>query len=1172
MSCVQIRLKEKPSFVDDRHKDSDGFVYLDMPTDFKYRQTKRLTELTDAKKLKFDFIIDVDLDPTDRNYSILRNFANPNTLTESAPIPVQIISGSHVLEDVDIYVTRLRIDEITIKIRIGLDHWATKLKETQVCDVDINKFIFTRENIKQNIENNYRYNDGDPGFWFPTALYGNHRGELELDEGLFGALFDLLNPFDDIVLDFPREFLRPWFHTTSLLQKILCHVGWGFYSPFFESQFGRTLGHYMIRKSLGTNEITTIEVDGEEIEINKVRALDARATLLGDTIPFWSNRNAGPISFYDVNEDPGGHMSIPGFIGSYIIPQGTVGGIIDVSGNVSFKINDRDRIDDILNNERINSITIRLGYLEGTNPSNYSVRSIQEQQFIVGEDDNDDTVYSFDFDLENVSVLEGEIFGVWWDSPNYDPNSDGDRINAKGKFEVTGKRVFLDDVTEYDLRTFIDCELNAFEYLRELCTVFNLKCYTNPVTKQLGLFTPYRKDWFGEVIEGFWVETNIDDISGLLDPKSIDVIPDDFEQPRWRLLGFADHENEAIESLGLQEELWSRRVDLGANYKNEELDFRSELFEPVITNPLLHVPWFKKENEVVYDIGPNIVIFRGFGGQSINGTDRKIKLLGAKETRIAGASQYVRPNTLLGENGNTNPKRLVDSNIVYQVNSEVNESEPSVDLYDLVYKRWIFETLTNMRIEYLVDVNKYTFLNESFRNLKYFFHLGRPILTRLQEIKDYHHCKKGLTPMVFLPITQDQKELFADIIDQVPSNCQNSPIILWTRDSEGCYLLSIGGVNNGAIESVAFYYTTPTNSIPTLIDNTSPLTATLCDQTNPQVYAVVTYEDPCQKKATPTVFLDGCSGGGAVLNANYSYVLFEGEQLCPELEVSEGLTFTINSASYEEFHYTDLPSLGDYSSGTSQGLNTYDPTTTPCLDESLWRTGTPNHYSVRIIWEVQLFDECDPITLQADYFPLYGETRNTNCADTDAFLTYEEDTPGNYLLALEGNIAGTPEESTVKIEYRTSTDSGATFTDWLEWDKVTPIAATYIQARAIILWDNNICNNYFTDIITIDDSECTCLQLSTDASISISETDCVLSFNIDPGTLVCDIPSVVGVSWSTGVYQSGVVDTFVSNNATYTLTESQDVQVTIYFSNGCELQSAITDIPVSGTASNVAGK
>jgi len=1191
MSCIQIRLVDRPSHVGQRHESQDGFLYLDMPDDFDYRQVRRVTELSDIYKLKFDFTIEVDIIPTPRNYAILKNYSNPNVLDPShlLPVPVHLVSGSHVLEDNDLYVTKCTKKQITVKIRLGLNHWGRKSQSVKLCELDLGEFTFSCDNILQVVENDYLYQDGNAGIWFPAAVYGTPRSEF--DYSPLGVI-----DINSVRYIFPREFLRPWFHATFMLQKLFCELGYEFCSPLFDSDLGRTIGHYMIDKAFGTSQISeeTVPPFPDPIETNRVRSLDASARLLGDTMPYvYLNGTASYVPFYVIDNDPGSHISQPLTGAYYSIPPGGESGLVDVNGQVSFQVKQDNTVDQILNNTFISEVIVKIGYLIEGNDTTFRVRSLKEETFqLTGEED---AVYNFSFDFEDVPIVEGDIFGVWFIAKNRDRF---DRVNFSGEIDYTGKRIFPRSDEVVELSSMIDCELTGIDYLKELARVLNLKIATNPVTRKVTLYPPYLADWWGTTVEGFYIEEDIEDIAALINPKSKDVETPDLGQPRWRLLGYADHENEAINRLGLANELWSKRVDMGSQFAEEELDLRAELLEPVYNFPLLHVPWFRSTedgHEHTFDIGPNIIFFHGDVAQEIDGkTPKETRICGRRSLRTPVASMFVPPNIRLSQNGTVAPRTIIEQNLVYEanrellnpgrrtsrtfapgVNTEVVVESPEKNLYTLVYRRWLAEELTGLKIEYLVDYSKLDFLSEDFRKFKCFMHQGRPIRVRLTEMRDFRHCKDGQTPMKFIPqlASADQKDVLQEVIGTVNSNCQNQPVIVWTRDeTTGCYTFTIGGTNNGAILGVSFIYTTATSSIPQIIPNTSPITAELClNNEIITVTAVVQYEDPCNPKTTPPVYLDTCSGTGFTLNIKEEYTFGPFTYyLCPELlQEDPTVPVTIVSASYEEFHFTVLTPEGDLTGGISQGVNIYDPNTTRCLEDSLWDTGG-DYYKVRFEWTIETYPGCPPITLTALYEPLYAENRSLDCSDTNAYLTYTKPTPTTVTFNIEGVVTGGPDLSDSVIRYRVSNDGGVTWTIWSDWDG-TPVAGGLIEARLIIEWDSDLCPHYFFNI-AIDINDCDCSEIALmDVQIDCTPEG-LMTYTVNTGGAVCTLPPLQAVSWLKGDFQSGVATEIVGNAGTHQITEEGDYKVIIIFENGCILESPVIDIPFAGDTTNIAGK
>ena len=216
-SCSSIFVKgvSVPASVP-AHKRIRGGVYLDTDTDFQFRLSRALEELTDLSKIKTDGALGFSLPSTPINDLILRRFILPSVADSySQEINVFVFVGSRTLPMEQLFVLGYKGGQYECEIRMGEDHWVVGAKDLKLYDIDLGEeFVYDYQNMIP-YNNLGAYTDGTQGLRFPAAFYGKWAGYQ--------------NKFTVDTLSF-----RPFYALLWVLRKGFCKIGWSFRSPVFD--------------------------------------------------------------------------------------------------------------------------------------------------------------------------------------------------------------------------------------------------------------------------------------------------------------------------------------------------------------------------------------------------------------------------------------------------------------------------------------------------------------------------------------------------------------------------------------------------------------------------------------------------------------------------------------------------------------------------------------------------------------------------------------------------------------------------------------------------------------------------------------------------------------------------------------------------------------------------
>jgi len=210
---------------------SDGLTYLDLYPESTFDQVDSIVELDANDQIKTEAIIGGSVPATDKNKAILSLRVNPKE--QQAPsLKVVAMNGHKTLN-----VNSLRVvhyDEESFEIEITRDetHWAVCASELRLHTLELEDYELTAEFVAETWDN-YSYEEGDIGVYYPLAYYGAIIRETEW-----------------IVED-----LRPAHSLPFLLKEGFAQCGWEFSSPIFETDIGKRLWVYVLGEDYGQDNL-----------------------------------------------------------------------------------------------------------------------------------------------------------------------------------------------------------------------------------------------------------------------------------------------------------------------------------------------------------------------------------------------------------------------------------------------------------------------------------------------------------------------------------------------------------------------------------------------------------------------------------------------------------------------------------------------------------------------------------------------------------------------------------------------------------------------------------------------------------------------------------------------------------------------------------------------------
>lgn len=1005
--CVRIAV-QNPPFVPAMYLEPDGAAYLDIGDDFSLRFSKRLEELTDINTIKTDSVLGFSVPSTPKNDVILGSALSPNRVDNTfTGFPVIIYMGTHIISQKTLFPVQRNSDEYEIEVRNSVQHWAVLAKDLNLNTLKLRDepFEFTNNNINDTNDLG-PYTDGGEILRFPVAYYGQFTDKR------------IIPPLKYIQHIGVSDF-RPYFSILGILQKAFCSIGWTFRSSILESDYGRRLITYILDKEFGTDEATA---DSRDLRLE-----------LGSNIPFIAGINYTPITYTAITDPSGGWSSA-----DY---RYRTAGIYDIKGNLRIRVK---------KNENTLSMALFIGkrviYMytkicfDLPNGENYGLENI-ELGFTLNDlaYGSEDIILDLKINRTNFQLDPGSAlyFTINCDETAITVNNAADIIIEKdGTYiDVNCTKVFIEDGDTLEVNSLIDSSYNLLDFVKGVAHLFAGKFHTDYLTNTVYLYPTYNTTIFGnEDVEGFFNDQDFDDYTDLGQEKSEVVNALEPELNRYYLLKFKGEGDEAIKLLDLPEDkpFLSYKIDFGDSVLNTEVkELENPFFEattnleysstdsPVPIN-MPHMLDNAGENgkyALSYKIGPRVLYWAGKQEHFImtpNGIrNTPLRIFGQNAANIPTAYQWT-DTRFTGFS-------FSEYNVAYGEHITARRPETTdKDLYNFFYQKWLAESVFNLTINILLFLEQARYIGIDFRKTVLIRAFGRDIFGRLLEVNDYNSCRDLSTPVTFMPhrqVSDDCNPLPDGGGDNGNTTCkQNQPLLIVERDGD-CYDFSLGGSSESTIDTVTFEWQYPGG----------PWTAatSLCNPENAfTVRMTVTYSDGCPQ-IIRTVYVDACGN---------SPVLF------PEWDAENGC-FTISIQGVIVSEIDEGNTLIDYSLDSGDTWASY---TGDCVEVG-------EAQEILLYAVISYTDGCASSEIESSFeVPI-----PSNCNLTDADVECDDDG----IITLTGTVYGT--DALDIVRYR---PVGQDY--WFIWDGLMRILPQPIEYQRIIIFCNNSCPTYCTDIYT----------------------------------------------------------------------------------------------------------
>ena len=927
----------------------------------------------------------------------------------------------------ELYVRKGKTGNIEAELKLSIDHWVLLASSLKVKDLTFNDITMTCDKVKDVIENEWLSTE-DNEIWFPLIDYGN----LIRDRTVVPRTNDFINPL---------AYWRPVFYLANILKKGFCKVGYTFESEPFMTKYFRSMALYIIDKNYGLDE-------------SRVALLNARAEVDSTYSFVFDPNNTGPIKlvrFPNVIDNIAGYFNEDGSI---------------YSGSGEVNINGLVQVQPAATPTEF-SIEVR---------NSFDGRIYQRENFNHSEEG---TIHEFEFDIKNISVTDIHKMRVIINQPLVGNQTPAGLSVLSGSFiEYEGVRKYWDNGDTFNLADIIDPDLLFVDLIKGATGGLNLKWYTNVTDKKVMALPPFAQDYYGEIAEGYYIETQVEDFTLKLDPKSVNVTTPEINSERYVEVLYAKSNDKYITEAEFKNELWSRKIDRGPKFTiNETKEVRNTLFEPTSykrekqgANYEIIIPKMVGETEHTWDINPRILITYGNVIQETDADIRYCTFDDPQTKLIPTAGQYLPVKIGNIHNNLGAVLEYNDQNLIYGLNEELPEREIKT-LYAFVYLRWLLEELNNITIEYLTHITPVEFRRIDLRSYYIINHLGRTLKARIKRVNDFHYCSNIPTPITYVP--EIQVSDLCNIVGDEPGDgdpiCNNNPAIICVNQGNGCYTFSIGGINNSPIIGTVFEYRIIGTLNWIVIPNLTIISAELCAITESyEVRATVSYDT-----------LDG-------LECPDVTTAIKQVEPCPEIDWEircvGSIDLTTNIPIMTAIILSNDPSITDWVTISFEWSDSYGPVFNwqPYIegDEIIGE-------GIRLFRATVQYPGCDPFDIpitdcSVDISPIPPPF---NCSSINVYLTCVEDENNCFTFQLNGSIPNGLDYY-INIEYQYS-DDGVTWSPWIQWDMETPICHQYVRARGYIIFCDDVCPMYCIPTIFCEGPDCDPFEVGTSLNIAL---------------------------------------------------------------------------------------
>lgn len=794
---LRIIFLEPPSTVQNWMLDDDGQVSLDLNENTTVALTKIIDDYIEAGTIKQDNFNEFTIPITKKNRMLFGAIGNPSALNVNniKVFNIQLIidSVSYPATGLEVLQTSDNEKQYECTIFGEINDWYRPLSQLRLNELDIGTDIVDFAFIQS--QSNFAVYDGNAiPVMAPLVNYGRWFVNTNQDVFSEASAQTVFNNF------------RFWHQPYELVRQALCQVGYNLIAPYFETEAKRKHWVYLLDPEFET---------ANQLDVANRPFIAQRATDL-PFIGLFETRASGSQNDGVLNMggtpvlDPGNHyftrqtggaFPLENFYGSFY--SGGIVGTFSFVATVNFTPTNAPSLIVPVAPTFINlRVSIKKAPKFGFNGQDKLIdnsTTLATKEYIYKSPFVNGVSLDFDFNLvtDRIKVYQHEVvfvqveldaelvntLGVFLDESFIIPDM---RFLAGAEFKNNVELQVIEEGDTIEFGKLLRKDTSPIELIAGLAHLDDLKIESDIIGKTISMYPEFKVDLGGTdgVQEGFFFENANNPFEATPKIHANSAVQRFRNQDLGRdlYLKFADSTDGYIQSLELEDQPNSKRIDLGEQYKEQENRIENPFFEPLLNNidrrisgliipsgpnvnetsaiyiPFMwaNVPTDDNYPDIGFDYGPRIATAQANGvwtmllEPSVTGYENDTETLYVYEDNLLAA------HVVLGQIFPDGAKRkdffntfdLTDT-IVYG-NDYINTALK--DQYQLIYERAIKQAYFGVVLEFLVCIDLIDFSNLSFRrkwHIKYYSCAWGEIdfYARISRVTDYVFGANILTPV-----------------------------------------------------------------------------------------------------------------------------------------------------------------------------------------------------------------------------------------------------------------------------------------------------------------------------------------------------------------------------------------------------------------------------------------
>ncbi len=782
---LRIIIKNPPSPMPDSMADFDGLYSLDLLVRSRIALTKQIDDYSEPGAIKQDTFKQIDLQVTNKNRLLLGGIGNPAALNKnnSKVFDIIILKDDYSYPAQGLQVVENSDQSISIVVFGELNAWIKPLSNLYLNELDLGSAVVDYVYMNDLHLNHSVYEEGNDPVFPPLVNYG--------EWFINNNLVEKGGASSQVVFNNYRFWVSPY----ALLKQAFCKIGHKLIAPFMETEEFRRHWAYFLDPEFET--VMQLDVANRPFESELTDPFLGFFSWMFQVLSSGATYGGIP-TFNNIINDPGSHTFLVDPISTPLdkyhgfFYNGGIIGDFDFSGTVrinipsgpltpaspefvtlkasirkapKFGINNQSELIDYSTELASKTIISKGTLLSGVN---YDL--------------------SYDISTSVVKVYQHEVVFVLFEYDAFLFGFGGQtfdetylyqytKLLPDAKFKCNVQQQVLEEGDTIEFGKLLRKDLTALDAFKGIVHIPNMKTETNTISKEVSIFPEQEIDFFDSGLQEGFFKSNFNASTFVATKKiqanslKLNFLNTDLQRNVY--LKFANSRDGYITNLNLEDELHSKRIDLGANYSDGTNEITNPLIEPMangidkkiggvevsfgvgdIRASVNYIPFmwesaptdentypkvgynFAPRIAIAYDLPNSLLTTAEFNGQSDFSTSRFVYEDASQSFYNPFAQIF--PEGISATPFPGNPSYDLDLSVVY--GNGINENIK--DYYQFIYEKSIKQAYFAIALNFLVLLDIVDFSNLSFRNkwkLKYNSSLWGEIeiYCRLSAVKDY---------------------------------------------------------------------------------------------------------------------------------------------------------------------------------------------------------------------------------------------------------------------------------------------------------------------------------------------------------------------------------------------------------------------------------------------------